>query len=168
MKKFVSIALALVLALSLAVVAFAALPAETTENKTFAATYTGAPHNGDDVVYGVDISWDKSAFAYTWDQGMTWNPEDLNYTTAGEVTGEWTDAVATVTVTNKSNGIISFKLATEDTAKVDITNDSYTQIAAATVGQAKTATATVTAKGTIAAAAAEYATVTVYVRAAAV
>ena len=166
MKKFVSIALALVLTLSLAVVAFAALPAETTENKTFEALYEGAPHNGATVVYGVDIEWNKDAFTYTWGQEMTWNPEDLDYTTAGEVTGSWTDAGATVTVTNSSNAAIEFKLATADTTKVDITNAEYTAIEAAEVGTAKTGTATVTAKGTIAAPAAEYATVTVYVKAA--
>ena len=165
MKKFVSIALALVLALSLAVVAFAALPAETTESKTFAATYTGEQTNADTVVYGAEISWNKDAFAYTWAQEMTWNPADLDYTTAGEVTGEWTDAVATVTVTNKSNATIQYKLATEDTDKVDITVAEYATIDAASKGAAKTGTATVTAKGTISDAAAEYATVTVYVKA---
>lgn len=87
MKKVTSLLLALVMALALAVPAFAEdlADSEVTGGKTqdVTASYETAADEGVHA-YHVTIDWDVPSFTYNF-QGTqyTWNPTDLNYTKSG-------------------------------------------------------------------------------------
>lgn len=88
MKKVTSLLLALVMALALAVPAFAEELAdkEVSGNRTqdVTASYKTAPDEGVHA-YHVTIDWKVPSFTYNF-QGTqyTWNPKDLNYTKTGD------------------------------------------------------------------------------------
>lgn len=107
MKKITSLLLALVMALALAVPAFAEdlADSEVTGGKTqdVTASYKTAADEGVHA-YHVTIDWEVPSFTYNF-QGTkyTWNPTDLNYIKTGE-TGEakWTKESGDLTLTVKN------------------------------------------------------------------
>ena len=116
MKKFLSVILALVMALSLSVTAFAATndgssPTEITVN----GTYT--PGTAADEKISVDIVWEAMDFTYTAPSQGTWNPATHAYDGATE--GGWSDNTPAITVTNHSNVAVNATLGfTPDVAGV--------------------------------------------------
>ena len=103
MKKFLSVILALVMALSLSVTAFAATndgssPTEITVN----GTYT--PGTAADEKISVDIVWEAMDFTYTGASQGTWNSATHAYEGATE--GGWSDNNPAITVKNHSNADI--------------------------------------------------------------
>ena len=100
MKKALSIILALVMALSLSVTAFAATNDGTsgtdiTVNGTYVPGTTGAEQ------ISVDIVWDAMDFTYTGASQGTWNPATHAYD--GATAGGWSDNTPGITVKNHSN-----------------------------------------------------------------
>ena len=151
MKKTLSIILALVLALSLSVTAFAATndgssPTEIDVNGSFVSG-TAA-----DEKISVDIVWDPMDFTYTAPSQGTWNPATHAYD--GYAEGSWSDNTPAITVKNHSNVAVNATLGfTADVAGVVGTfteasgtaNDSVLELATAEgteVANAPTATAT--------------------------
>ena len=106
MKKTLSIILALVMALSLSVTAFAATnegssPTDITVNGTFVSG-TAAD------VISVDIVWDAMDFTYTAPSQGTWNPATHAY--EGATAGGWSDNTPGITVKNHSNVAVNATL----------------------------------------------------------
>lgn len=107
MKKVTSLLLALVMALALAVPAFAAGDEIQPEGKNgthdVTASYTTSADEGVHA-YHVTIDWNVPSFTYNF-QGTqyTWNPTDLNYTKSGD-TGEakWTKESGDLTLMVKN------------------------------------------------------------------
>ena len=150
MKKTLSIILALVLALSLSVTAFAATndgssPTEIDVNGSFVSG-TAA-----DEKISVDIVWDPMDFTYTAPSQGTWNPATHAYD--GYAEGSWSDNTPAITVKNHSNVAVNATLGfTADVAGVIGTfteasgtaNDNILELATAVdteVSNAPTATA---------------------------
>ena len=107
MKKTLSIILALVLALSLSVTAFAATNDGTQDTEiTVNGTYT--PGTTADEIISADIAWDAMDFTYTAPSQGTWNP--ANHTYEGATAGGWSDNTPAITVTNHSNAAINATL----------------------------------------------------------
>lgn len=117
MKKFAVILLALTLVATLSVASFAATAsAPGNESQNLAVGYTELTAAG--TVYSVDIAWDSDlSFEYTAGQQGAWNPDSHAY---GDTVGAgWTDATATVTVTNHSNAAIKANVTVEDKVSDD-------------------------------------------------
>ena len=150
MKKSLSIILALVMALSLSVTAFAATndgssPTDITVNGTFVSG-TAA-----DEKISVDIVWEAMNFTYTAPSQGTWNP--VTHTYEGGTEGGWSDNTPAITVKNHSNVAVNATLGfTADVTGVIGTfteasgteNDNILNLATAegtTVENAPTATA---------------------------
>ena len=107
MKKTLSIILALVMALSLSVTAFAATndgssPTDITVN----GTYT--PGTAADEKISVDIAWEAMDFTYTAESQGTWNPATHAYD--GATAGGWSDNTPVITVKNHSNVAVNATL----------------------------------------------------------
>ena len=107
MKKTLSIILALVMALSLSVTAFAATNDGTsgtdiTVNGTYVPGTTGAEQ------ISVDIVWDAMDFTYTGASQGTWNPATHTY--EGQAAGGWSDNTPGITVKNHSNVAVNATL----------------------------------------------------------
>ena len=108
MKKTLSIILALVIALSLSVTAFAAetnegsSPTDITVNGTYVPGTTGAEQ------ISVDIVWDAMDFTYTGASQGTWNPATHAYD--GATAGGWSDNTPAITVKNHSNVAVNATL----------------------------------------------------------
>ena len=107
MKKTLSIILALVMALSLSVTAFAATNDGTsgtdiTVNGTYVPGTTGAEQ------ISVDIVWDAMDFTYTGASQGTWNPATHAYD--GATAGGWSDNTPGITVKNHSNVAVNANL----------------------------------------------------------
>lgn len=121
MKKITSLLLALVMALALAVPAFAAgeeiEPAAGSEGKTqdVTANYTAPEDREGKTVYYFTVKWDQNAeknLAYVGaDTTYTWSGSDMKYVAAptnpGQVVGWHGSNGYKVTVTNKSNAKVS-------------------------------------------------------------
>ena len=165
MKKVTSLLLALVMALALAVPAFADQRALTSDEVTgetsqdVTAEYTTTP-NGAKHAYFVTVNWGNAPqFTYNYKGTMyVWQPTTLNYT-AGGVTGEekWeeTTKAVSLTVENKSDMAVNCTVATTvDTSQKDGLTLTYAQTtptntkaeAAITIAENKTA-ADYTAEG---------------------
>ena len=111
MKKTLSIILALVMALSLSVTAFAATNDGTsgtdiTVNGTYVPGTTGAEQ------ISVDIVWDAMDFTYTGASQGTWNPATHAYD--GATAGGWSDNTPGITVKNHSNVAVNATLGFKD------------------------------------------------------
>ena len=169
MKKFLSIALALVLTLALSVTCFAeVIKIDNNEvdkaTKTVTAKYVGPSYSTD--VYGVDVEFGAMEFTYTAAQQGTWDPDTHSYTGAAAAT--WTADGNTVEVTNHSNVDITVTVAYANAQGVTgvtgtVTNGTF-DLAAGVVDaydDAATGTATLTLAGEIAAANDAIGTVTV-------
>ena len=103
MKKTLSVILALVMALSLSVTAFAATndgssPTEITVNGTYIPGTAAAE------IISVDVAWDAMDFTYTAPSQGTWNP--VTHTYEGATEGGWSDNNPAITVKNHSNADI--------------------------------------------------------------
>ena len=125
MRKIFSIALCLVLLLSMSTQAFAA---ESGDIKVTYSQDTAA------VVTVVDITWGSMEFNYTSSETKVWNPETLQYEIIpGEGDGSWTpknEGGDTVTVTNHSNtGLevtVTYTPAEENGVAGSVTNGTFT------------------------------------------
>ena len=113
MKKFLTLALALAMVLTLSINVFAveyvgsesgtkaeSVPTNNTSIEVNAETQA----NPEDKVYRVDIAWEAMTFTYTEGNQGTWNP--TNHTYSNPEVGTWSDA-AKITVTNHSNAPVS-------------------------------------------------------------
>lgn len=106
MKKFLAIALAVVMMMALAVPAFAA-ETVTKNNGSATISVSGTYTDGNDApdVISVDIAWEGMEFTYTGASEGTWDPATHSYT--GSTTAGWSTETATITVTNHSNVAIT-------------------------------------------------------------
>ena len=107
------------------------------------------------VVYSVDITWEDMSFTYTAAGQGTWDPENHSYTGGSEAS--WSSS-KNITVTNHSNAAVTATAAFQaDTGYTDVTmtfgenNGNTIATAVGTqVGEAPSATITVTPGGTLA------------------
>ena len=151
MKKTLSIILALVLALSLSVTAFAAETNNGTQDTKITVNGTYTPGTAAAEIISVDVAWDAMDFTYTDASQGTWNP--ANHAYEGATEGGWSDNTPAITVTNHSNVAVNATLGfTADVAGVIGTfteasgtaNDNILELATAVdteVSNAPTATA---------------------------
>ena len=120
MKKFLALALALVMICALSVTCFAAEPVridndEVTEAEaTVKATYVPPQTSGE--VFGVDVTFGSMEFTYTDTKQGTWNPDGHNYTGSASAAWSCADGADEVTVTNHSNVDITVTVAYEGAA----------------------------------------------------
>ena len=107
MKKTLSIILALVMALSLSVTAFAATNDGTQDTEI---TVNGSFVSGTaaDEKISVDLVWDAMDFTYTGASQGTWNPATHAYD--GATAGGWSDNTPGITVKNHSNVAVNATL----------------------------------------------------------
>ena len=107
MKKTLSIILALVMALSLSVTAFAATNDGTQDTEI---TVNGSFVSGTaaDEKISVDLVWDAMDFTYTAPSQGTWNPATHAY--EGATAGGWSDNTPGITVKNHSNVAVNATL----------------------------------------------------------
>ena len=107
MKKILSIILALAMALSMSVTAFAATNDGTSGTDiTVNGTYT--PGTAADEKISVDIVWEAMNFTYTAPSQGTWNPATHVY--EGATAGGWSDNTPAITVKNHSNVAVNATL----------------------------------------------------------
>lgn len=139
MKKFVSIALALVLTLSLTVVAFAAVDTTGSElTKNIVVTVeTKDTHDN----YAAVVTWDVTTALTYKAAGKTWNTETMKWDVAAGDAAEWAeeyDFEGTVAVANKSSKAITVSVASNnDAVEVAAPAEYAGTIAAATAGNAE-------------------------------
>lgn len=148
-----------VLALVLTVALCASFAASATTLTTLTSTSTDVSVNYAEIaidkttVYSVDVTWSDVSFAYS--AGSTkWNPEDHEYNSDDE-NGSWTDSTGSVKVTNHSNAAVKVDVTynqastANGTAKVTVSNGSFSLSSADGVSyaDAATKTATLTASG---------------------
>ena len=116
MKKTLFIILALVMALSLSVTAFAETNNGTQDTKiTVNGTFVSGTASAD--VISVDVAWDAMDFTYTAPSQGTWNPATHAY--EGATAGGWSDNTPGITVKNHSNVAVNATLGfTPDVAGV--------------------------------------------------
>lgn len=127
MKKFVSLALALVMVLALSVTVFAA-PAVDNAEKVVTATFEEG--TDETVVYSVVLEWAVGNFKYT-KGDKVWNTTDREYKSVAN--GEWS-GTGSATLTNSSNAAVTMTAAVEsDYIEVD---GAATAVAATAVGTA--------------------------------
>lgn len=150
MKKFVSIALALVLTLSLAVVAFAEVTVDLLDGsvatKTYNASATITNVYGTDKDYGAKVEWVDGTFTFGATQNWTYDAETKSWVENGDLASPSWGGEASVTITNWSNAAIDYVVSGSDN-KVAITNAEDT-LAAVTIANEPGATATVTPSAT--------------------
>ena len=112
MKKFIALALALILTLSMAVVAFAA--DINADNGNDFATVTGTYNldiiGAEDITVTVD--WTNPGYTYTVTQ--TWQPASQTYA----YEGAWAGEATTVTITNKSVKTVYATVAVDENATI--------------------------------------------------
>ena len=123
MKKTLFIILALVMALSLSVTAFAATNDGTQDTEiTVNGIYT--PGTTADEIISADIAWDAMDFTYTGASQGTWNP--VTHTYEGATEGGWSNNTPAITVTNHSNVAVNATLSF--TANVTGVVDTFTEV----------------------------------------
>lgn len=135
MKKLISVAVALLMMVSMSVTALAATdlgtnPATDKEAGDYAVGVNGKYQAADPAtdVISVDISWADMEFTYIEGDAGTWNPLTHEYENKG--TGAWNDHKATITVKNHSN--VEVDAAFSFTASSDsFSGDFYAQSDAA-------------------------------------
>lgn len=138
MKKFVSIALALVLTLSLTVVAFAAVATTGDTTKDIVVTVETKDTNDN---YAAVVTWDVTTALTYKAAGKTWNTETMKWDVAAGDAAEWAedyDFEGTVSVANKSSQAITVSVASNnDAVEVEAPEGYANTIAAATPGNAE-------------------------------
>lgn len=153
MKKLISLAMALVMAATLCVPAFAEEPNGGTGNYT--ADVTGSFVEGWEeggIIYSVDIQWDGLAFTYHEKRGPVWDPEKLSYS---ETSPAYWEGEGTITITSKSNAVVkatpSFRAAdTYSDTSMSFSHNVLRLASAADTNTAQVATITVTPSGSLA------------------
>ena len=156
MKKMISLLAAAALTCTMGTTAFAA-DQDGVNTGSYSADVKGTYQaGGSDAVYSVDIAWTDMSFIYTGAGEGTWDPETHQYSGSSE--GAWTASNDSITVTNHSNAAVkataSYQAETgyESTTMTFGENNGNT-IATAVgtqVGEAPSATITVTPGGTLA------------------
>ena len=144
MKKLLTIALALILAVFMTMSICAADtspvedldPTETDNNSATAEVNIKiAGKENITTVYSVDVAWDSLDFTYNFGDADIWNPDTHEYETGATGTaGSWTDNSADIVVTNHSNAKIrataSFAGGSTSLSRNDVTatlsNPSFT------------------------------------------
>lgn len=106
MKKLVSLMMAVLLTGVLPCMAFAVGAGETATHDVTGQYKSGGESS---VVYSVDISWDDMSFTYTDAFKGTWNPTMHQY--EGATPASWSPESATIQVTNHSNTEITATLS---------------------------------------------------------
>lgn len=101
MKKIITMAVTLVLILSLTVPTYAYGPG-TKKKLDVTAKYNSSTTA---TVYSVDIDWESLTFTYNEKSSRTWNPSNHSYTT--DIPGSWDKTSADITVTNHSNAVVT-------------------------------------------------------------
>ena len=148
MRKFVSIALALVMVLALSVTCFAvtmnAPGSESAEVKVSYIDGAAAP-----ATRVIEIAWGDLSFEYT-QAPQKWDEEQHKEVDDG-VSG-WTKGEATITVTNHSNVAVNAQIVyaagtASGTAVIHQTGGAQTDLAAATPAAQAALEATLTASG---------------------
>lgn len=127
MKKFLTLALALVMALTLSATVFAASESVggtnglATLNQPSDITATvGITTSTAATVYRVDIEWNNMDFQYSAAYNTNWDPANLEYKDSAGNT--WSHTEATITITNRSNADVTVSAtATPGSAAVDYT-----------------------------------------------
>lgn len=159
MKKRATLILALSLAMSLNITAFADTVGTGDQNIDVEGKYqdnTTTP-----TVYSVDVTWGAMQFTYTESGAMTWNPADHTY--SDSTSAGWTANGNTVTVTNHSNADVTASFSFDALADYDTVIGSFDiaseTLEAGVVGGYDTAdevTANLTLSGTLAESVTEY------------
>lgn len=110
-KSIFAFVLALVLAMSLSVTAFAAAGNETIKlgNKTIGVNGSYGGDSTAEDTYSVDVEWGAMTFTYTTTGEKTWDPETHTY--SPNDTDKWVAEGDTVTVTNHSNVAVNVAFA---------------------------------------------------------
>lgn len=135
MKKFVSLALALLMVLALGVTVFAA-PSVTNGTQDVTATYEEG--TDETVVYSVVLEWSVSEFKYT-KGNKTWDASSRDYKSVAG--GTWS-GTGFAKLTNSSNAAVTMTAAVEsDYIEVD---GEASATAATAVGTAATTAPTAT------------------------
>ena len=156
MKKITTLLAAAALTCAMGTTAFAA-DQDGVNTGDYTADVKGTYQAGgsDAVVYSVDITWEDMSFTYTAAGQGTWDPENHSYTGGSEAS--WSSS-KNITVTNHSNAAVTATAAFQaDTGYTDVTmtfgenNGNTIATAVGTqVGEAPSATITVTPGGTLA------------------
>ena len=127
MKKIMSLALALIMLMSLSVTAFAADTSPKTveaNNGTATIDVTAKYVNDVDAAaekVNVVVEWTAMEFTYTVDGTQVWNPSTHSYTVENE-TANWSENTATITVTNHSNVAVNATLSFAAAQGVTVTS----------------------------------------------
>lgn len=89
-------------------------------------------------VYSIDVVWGAMQFTYSSSGTREWDPTTHQYT--GSITGTWTAAGNTVTVTNHSNKAVGVRFSYEKATGFDGINGAFSvasdTLAAGVVGKA--------------------------------
>ena len=140
MKKLLTLALALVMMMSLSVTAFAATNDGTSDTTIDVKAVYSASATTPDVI-SADIAWGAMEFTYSVGGTHTWDP--VNHVYKDNTTATWTSSGNTVTVTNHSNVAIKAELSfVADSAYSGITGsfgEDATLLLATAVGTDKDA-----------------------------
>lgn len=154
MKKVFAGLMALVMALSMSVTAFAdnSVNDMGTGSKTIDVTATYKPATAE-TIYNVDIKWDEMSFTYTESGSKTWNASTHTYSDS-KVSGSWNKTEAKITVTNHSDVAVNVAITYAPTGDSGITGtitNGTATLKAGTVGKPESAdklTATFKISGT--------------------
>ena len=156
MKKITTLLAAAALTCAMGTTAFAA-DQDGVNTGDYTADVKGTYQAGgaSATVYSVDITWEDMSFTYTAAGQGTWDPENHSYTGGSEAS--WSSS-KNITVTNHSNAAVTATAAFQaDTGYTDVTmtfgenNGNTIATAVGTqVGEAPSATITVTPGGTLA------------------
>lgn len=138
MKKFISLALALMLVMSLSVTAFAAdnTSTELNDNKksdTIAVTGTYKAGTAGGTVISVHVAWTDMSFTYNAESSGKWQPGTHTY---GEGTeAGWSESKNSITVTNHSNVDVTatFAFAKDAAVTTELTGSFSTSTAGKTI-----------------------------------
>ena len=151
MKKLISLALVIVMMMSLGITAFAAeevLNDVGTCKQDVTGTYVAGTTGG--TVYHVTVEWTAMDFTYHAVQEPVWNPETLTYSKCEDAYWEGT---GTITVTNRSNAKISAVPSYETAEAYPDAGMTFSteklKLATAELGTAQTGTITVTPTGSL-------------------
>lgn len=154
MKKTLSLILALTLALSMGITAFATdMTVNGDKNHNVSANYVAGTDGG--TTYGVDITWGNMTFTYTDSSKGTWNADDHVYENGTEAKWTCAEDADKITVVNHSNASIVVTpayTAETDYASATVSFDKATLTlpsADSGEGAAQTGTITVTVSGTL-------------------
>ena len=149
MRKFFAISLALVLVLALSVTCFAERITSLPGTESVDVTVSYSDGDAAPPTYAVDVAWESMSFTYV-QSAQEWDA--TNHVEKDAATSGWSDADATVTITNHSNRSVWATVAyAAGTASGDaafaLTGGAESELVAAAGASVATKTATLTASG---------------------